>query len=142
MDTIKLKLLTGRSGDDGSYSPGEIIDLPIKEAIALVNSDQALPTNKKAYDHAVLKLESVKNAEAERLAQSTAILEKETLVSELRELYAQVALKAAQIEGVVLSDEEVEAFVEKSMIGEDPSDEAKKTEDFPAGKSDDNKDEE
>ncbi len=121
--TLKLILLTGRSGDDGSYSPGDAITLPIREAIALVESDQAKPTNKKEYEKALDALAQIKNDDDEREAQVTAILEKETLIGELRALYAQVALKAAQIEGVVLTDEEVEAFVEKSMNGEDPGDE-------------------
>lgn len=124
--TLELKLLTGRSGDDGSYSPGDKIKLPIKEAIALVESDQAIPTSKKEYEKALALIDKAKTEEAEKEAQVNAILEKETLIGELRDLYAQIALKAAQIEGVVLSDEEVEAFVEKSMNGEDPSDEGKK----------------
>lgn len=142
MNTLKIKLLTGRSGDDGSYLPGESIELPIKEALTLIDSDQALPTNKKAYEAAILKLETQKNTEAEKEAQRTAVLEKETLASELHDLYAQVARKVAQIEGVILTDEEVEEFVEKSMKGEDPSDDTKPPENFPAGKPDDNKDEE
>ena len=121
--TLKLILLTGRSGDDGSYSPGDPITLPIREAIALVESDQAKPTNKKEYEKALDALAQIKNDDDEREAQVTAILEKETLTGELRDLYAQVALKSAQIEGVILTDEEVEAFVEKSMNGEDPGDE-------------------
>lgn len=124
--TLKLILLTGRSGDDGSYSPGDPITLPIREAIALVESDQAKPTNKKEYEKALDALAKIKHDDDEREAQATAILEKDTLVSELRGLYAQVALKAAQIEGVILTDEEVEAFVEKSMNGEDPGDEENK----------------
>ncbi|MHB8100374.1 MAG: hypothetical protein ACYDD5_12390 [Sulfuricurvum sp.] len=123
MMTLKLKLLTGRSGDDGSYSPGDQIELPIREAIALVESDQAVPTNKKEYEKALATIDQIKRDDDEKEAQATAILEKNTLVSELRDLYAQVALKAAQIEGVVFTDEEVEAFVEKSMNGEDPGDE-------------------
>lgn len=124
--TLELKLLTGRSGDDGSYSPGDKIKLPIKEAIALVESDQAIPTSKKEYEKALALIDKAKTEEAEKEAQVNAILEKETLIGELHDLYAQIALKAAQIEGVVLSDEEVEAFVKKSMNGEDPSDEGKK----------------
>lgn len=128
--TLELKLLTGRSGDDGSYSPGDKIKLPIKEAIALVESDQAIPTSKKEYEKALALIDKAKTEEAEKEAQVNAILEKETLASELRDLYAQVARKAAQIEGIVLTDEEVEAFVEKSMNGEDPA----ADENFPAGK--------
>lgn len=133
-DTLKVKLLTGRSGEDGSYSPGDSVELPIKEALALIDSEQAIASNKKAYEAAIAGIEAQKTADAEREAQRTAVLEKETLTAELRDLYAQVARKVAQIEGVILSDEEVEAFVEKSMKGEDP---ANDNVNFPAGKSDD-----
>lgn len=118
---LEVKLLTGRSGDDGSYSPGDKIKLVAKEAIALVKSEQAVPTNKKEYENALATIDQIKRNDDEREAQITAILEKETLVGELRDLYVQVAHKSAQIEGVILTDEEVEAFVEKSMNGEDPA---------------------
>lgn len=127
---LRLKLLTGRSGDDGSYSPGDQIELPIKEAIALVESDQAIPTSKKEYEKALALIDKAKTEEAEKEAQINAIIEKETLTLELIDLYRQVARKAAQIEGIVLTDEEAEAFVEKSMNGEDPA----ADENFPAGK--------
>ncbi|MFY9141570.1 hypothetical protein [Sulfuricurvum sp.] len=130
---INLKLLTGRSGDDGSYSPGDKINLPIKEAIALVNSDQAVPTNKKEYEKALAMIDQTNRENAEKEAQVTAILEKEALVLDLMDLYRQVARKAAQIEGIVITDEEVEAFVEKSMNGEDPA----VDDNFPAGKQKD-----
>lgn len=129
--TLELKLLTGRSGEDGSYSPGDKIKLPIKEAIALVESDQAVPTNKKEYEKALALIDKVKTEEAEKAAQAQAILDKETLTQELIDLYRQVAHKSAQIEGVILTDEEVEAFIEKSMKGEDL---ANTSENFPAGK--------
>lgn len=132
MDTLKVKLLVSRSGEDGSHSPGDTIDLPIKEALSLIDSDQATPVNKKAYETAVNAIKALQTAEAEKEAQRTAVLEKETLTAELRDLYAQVARKVAQIEGVVLSDEEVEEFVEKSMKGEDP---ANDNGNFTAGKS-------
>jgi len=118
---LEVKLLTGRSGDDGSYSPGDKIKLGVKEAIALVKSEQAVPTSKKEYENALAIIDQIKRDDDEKEAQTTAILEKETLIGELRDLYVQIALKSAQIEGVVLTDEEVEAFVEKSMNGEDPA---------------------
>lgn len=130
---LEVKLLTGRSGDDGSYSPGDKIKLVAKEAIALVKSEQAVPTNKKEYENALATIDQIKRNNDEIEAQITAILEKETLVGELRDLYVKVAHKSAQIEGVILTDEEVEAFVEKSMNGEDPSGD----ENFPAGKPND-----
>lgn len=139
---MKVKLLVSRSGEDGSFSAGDTIEVSEREAVALIRNGSAEPKDKKVYEKAIADEEDAIKTAAEVEAQKTAILEKDTLILELRELYAQVARKTAQIEGVVLSDEEVEAFVEKSMIGEDPSDEAKKTENFPAGKSDGNEDKE
>ncbi len=130
MKKFKAKLLVSRSGVDGSHAAGDTIEVPKNEFIALVQSSQAVPTNKKEYDSLIAEIEQINREDAEKEAQANAILEKETLTSELRDLYAQVARKAAQIEGVVLTDEEVEAFVEKSMNGEDPV----ADENFPAGK--------
>ena len=139
---MKVKFIASLCGGSEDYHPGDERDIEDAEALRLIDSGVVVAKNKKEYEQVLANIEKSKHDEAEKLAHASAILEKETLISELRELYAQVARKAAQIEGVVLSDEEVEAFVEKSMIGEDPSDDAKKPDNFPAGKSDDNKDEE
>lgn len=120
MKTMKVKLLVSRSGEDGSFSAGDIIDVSEREAVALIRNGSAEPKDKKAYEKAIADEEDAIKIAAEKEAEITAIIKNDTLVSELRGLYAQVALKAAQIEGVVLTDEEVEAFVEKSMNGEDP----------------------
>lgn len=133
MKKFKVKLLVSRSGVDGSHAAGDTIEVLENEFIALIQSNQAVPTNKKEYESVTAKIDQTNREEAEKEAQVTAILEKEALTLELIDLYRQVARKAAQIEGVVLSDEEVEAYVEKSMNGEDPADD----ENFPAGKSED-----
>jgi len=118
MSKLKLKLLTGRSGPDGSHAPGDKIDLPVKEAIALIDSNQAEPINKKSYDIAKKKLQSIEDEERVKEAEANAILKKESLELELRELYEKVALKVAEIEGIVLSDDEIKAFVDEKMQGE------------------------
>lgn len=126
MKKFKVKLSVSRSGVDGSHAAGDTIEVLENEFIALIQSNQASPINKKEYEAVIAKIDQVKTEEAEKEAQATAILKKEILTGELRDLYAQVACKAAQIDGVVLTDEEVEAFVEKSMNGEDPGDEENK----------------
>lgn len=118
MKTLQIKLLTGRSGPSGSHMPGEKIEVGLKEAIALIKSHQAEPTNKAAYEKALKTIEDENLKQAEREAQINAVLHKETLDIELKDLYRQVALKTAEIEGVILTDEEIEAFVAVSLEGE------------------------
>ena len=118
MSKLKVKLLTGRSGTDGSFVPGDKIDLPLKEALLLIAKEQAEPVTKKAYEAALAKQKKQDDDDAEREAELKAVLEKETLELELRELYRQVALKVAAIEGIILSDEEITAFVDEKMQGE------------------------
>lgn len=117
MNKLKIKLLTGRSGSDGSNIPGDKIDVPIREAIALIQTDQAEPTNKKAYEAALKSIEEERELEAEKEAEVNAVVKKETLALELRELYRQVALKVAEIEGIIFSDEEIESFIEEKLNG-------------------------
>ncbi|WP_345993758.1 hypothetical protein [Sulfurimonas sp. HSL-1716] len=118
MKKLQIKLLTGRSGPDGSHAPGDKITVSIKEAINLINSNQAEPVNIPAYEDAVFKLDEQIKVDREREAKANAIRYKEMLELELKDLYRQVALKTAEIEGVVLTDEEIESFVDVSLEGE------------------------
>ena len=98
--------------------PGDKIDLPLKEALLLIAKEQAEPVVKKAYEAALAKKKDQDDADAQKEAELNAALKKETLELELRELYRQVALKVAAIEGIILSDEEIAAFVDEKMQGE------------------------
>ncbi len=118
MKKLKIKLLTGRSGADGSFVPGDKIDVDAKEAVALVESEQAEPLNKAEYAKFKESLAAQAAEEAQREAKANAIMQKEALELELKELYVKVAYKHAEIEGVVLSDEELEAFVTAALSGE------------------------
>jgi|GEM_PF-6937434 len=118
MSKLQIKLLTGRSGPEGSYMPGEKINVDFEEAINLVESNQAEPTNKKAYEAAVKALADEKVKTDEREAEINAVMHKDTLGLELKELYRDVALKTAEIEGVILTEEEIESFVAISLEGE------------------------
>lgn len=118
MSKLKIKLLTGRSGTEGSNIPGDTIEVGLREAITLIGSDQAEPINKAAYAKALKAIEDENLQRAEREAEINAVMHKETLELELKDLYRQVALKTAEIEGVILSDEEVEGFVAVSLEGE------------------------
>lgn len=118
MSKLKVKLLTGRSGTDGSFVPGDKIELPLNEALILIQKEQAEPVVKKAYEEALTKEKKQAEDEAVREAELNAALHKESLELELRELYTQVALKVAELEGIILSDEEITAFVDEKMQGE------------------------
>ena len=117
MSTLKIKLLVGRSGPGGSHSPGESLILPVGEAISLIESNQAEATNKKQFEAAKKKFDSILEEEQKVQAQANAIVKKEALELELRELYTRVALKVAEIEGIILSDEEIASFVDEKMQG-------------------------
>lgn len=118
MKTLKVKLLTGRVDSEGSYAPGASIDVPTREAISLVESEQAIPLNKKAYEAAFKDIEALKLEDEERDAKANAIMKKESLELELKALYRDVALKTAEIEGVVLTEDEIEHFIQVSIEGE------------------------
>lgn len=113
MKTLKVKLLTGRSGADGSHVPGDKIDLPAKEAISLILSNQAEPVNKKAYEAALADQQKVKFEDEEKQAEAKSILEKEKLETELNGLYNDVVLKEAELNGVVLNGEQILEMVEE-----------------------------
>lgn len=116
MKTLKVKLLTGRTGSAGSNIPGESIDVPVLEAIALVESDQANPVNKQAYEEALKPILAQREAELEREAQIKAIKEKDKLKVELNSLAGQIVVKAAEVNGKHLSDSEIVEGVE-TLLG-------------------------
>ena len=119
MKQLKVKLLTGRSSSEGSNSPGDKIDLPLNEAVSLIGSGQAEAVNKQAYESALKNIEAKKLEDEEQEVKVNAILQKETLELELRELYRAVAVKSAELNGVILNEEEIEQFVTVSMEGEE-----------------------
>jgi len=113
MKTLKVKLLTGRSGVDGSYLPGDKLDLPVGEALSLIATNQAEATNKQAYE-AARKAAQEKQLQNEELeAEINAIAKKEQLESELNTLYNDVVLKEAELNGVVLNGEQILEMVEE-----------------------------
>ncbi|MDO9304629.1 MAG: hypothetical protein Q7T77_04830 [Sulfuricurvum sp.] len=118
---MRVKFIASLCGGSEDYHPGDERDIEDAQALRLIDADIAVPKSKKEYEQVLASVAKSNLDEAEKLAQVSAILEKEVLTLELIDLYRQVAYKSAQIEGVVLTDEEVEAFVEKSMNGEDPA---------------------
>lgn len=121
---MKVKFIASLCGGSEDYHPSkDDKEVEDNEALRLIDAGIAIASSKKEYEQVLANIEKLNIDEAEKSAQANAILEKEALTLELIDLYRQVAHKSAQIEGIVLTDEEVEAFVEKSMNGEDPSDE-------------------
>lgn len=118
---MRVKFIASLCGGSEDYHPGDERDIEDAQALRLIDVGIAVPKSKKEYEQVLASIEKSNLDEAEKSAQLSAILEKEALTLELIDLYRQVAHKSAQIEGVVLSDEEIEAFVEKSMNGEDPA---------------------
>lgn len=98
--------------------PGDKIEVGFKEAVALIESEQAEPVNKTAYTKALAALADQKSKDDEREAQINAVMHKDTLELELKDLYSKVALKTAEIEGVILTEEEIASFVAVSLEGE------------------------
>jgi len=113
MKELKVKLLTGRSGTDGSHVPGEKIDLPVREALSLIGSDQAEPVNKQAYQLALKTVQEKETEDKEKQAGINAITQKEQLESKLHSLYEEVVLTEAELNGVVLDGEQVLEMVEE-----------------------------
>lgn len=117
MKTLKVKLLTGRVSSEGSYAPGEELTLPVKEALVLIASNQATPVHKAAYTEAVTVAKRHEHEALEEQAKIDSIKNKQQLQNELQELYTKVVLKVAEIEGIVLNDEEVHSQVKEKMHG-------------------------
>ena len=113
MKMLKIKLLTGRSGLDGSFAPGEKIDLPIREAISLIGSKQAVAVNKQAYQSALEQVKKQELEDKEKVVEINAIAKKEQLSAELSTLYSDVILKEAELNGVVLNDAQILEMVEE-----------------------------
>lgn len=94
---MKIKLLVGRVSAEGSNSPGDVIDVPDREAYTLITSTppQAAPKVKKEFAELEKRLESEKEKESEKQAKIIAIQKDEELRGEadvlLTELLAIVA---------------------------------------------------
>lgn len=113
MKTLKVKLLVGRSGADVSHTPGDKVDLPVKEAISLVNAGSAVPVEKKVFNEAVNKLKAEEEKRQKIEEQNRIRLEREAYELELLALYGQVVDLEAALAGVVLSDEQKKQLVEE-----------------------------
>ena len=100
------------SGADGTKEAGETIFVSDEQAIAFIEKGIAEPKTKKELDEFLAKIEAIKAKKLEDDAKVKAILEQGVIQNDLNELYLAVVLKEAELNGEVLSDEEILEAVE------------------------------
>ena len=120
MKTLKVVLLTGLSGTEGSFGAGDELDLPLVEALTRIERGEAEPKVKKHYEAAVAHFEKLEQEAAEKQAQIDAVSKRDELTDRLLGIYREEAKVSAALAGMALTDEEVEAFVKERMEGEPP----------------------
>lgn len=104
---MKLILKQHLSGADGVKEVGEIIEVTDLEAVAYIEKGIAEPKTKKELDDFMQKIADIKAKKAEDDAKVKAILEQGVIQNDLNALYEKVVLKEAELNGVVLSEQEV-----------------------------------
>jgi len=109
---MKLKLLQHLSGVDGVKEVGEEIEVTEEQAVAYIEKGIAEPLSKKALDDFNKKVKAIKAKKLEDEAKVNAIIKQSHIQNELNKLYQAVVLKEAELNGEVLSDDEVLEAVE------------------------------
>ena len=110
---MKLELLMPLSGPNGTFEKGEEIAVA-DDAAALRYIEKGIAKfkNKKEHDAFLKKIDAIKEEQARRKAEAEALIKQEQLRAELNSLCAQVVIKAAEVNGVVLSDQQIVDGVE------------------------------
>ena len=130
---MKLELLMPLSGTNGTFEAGEeIVVADDATALRYVEKGIAKFKNKKEHEAFLKKVDAIKKEEAEKKAQAEALVKQDQLRAELNALVAQVVMKAAEVNGVVLSDEEIVDGVEAllTLFLEERQDELKQKQGF------------
>lgn len=109
---MKLKLLQHLSGAGGVFEVGDEIEVTDSQAVAYIEKGIATFETKKELDAFSKKIKKLKAEKAEAEAKAKAILNQSMIQNELNELYLAVVLKEAELNGEVLSDEEILNAVE------------------------------
>lgn len=60
---MKVKLLTSRSGVDGAFNVGDVIDVPQAEAVRMIDKRQAQPVREAAAPEKAVKATASKRSE-------------------------------------------------------------------------------
>jgi len=106
MKKVKMKLLVGMSGVDGSHSPGDEIEVPISEAVKLEAAGSAEPLSKKVYASAKAAYEKEAQERKQIEEQNKARLEREAYELELNSLYEKVVELEAAIAGATIDEKQ------------------------------------
>lgn len=101
------------SGTDGTVEVGEVITVDDFLALRYIEKGIAEPRTKKELDAFMSKMEKLKEEQAKKEAEAKAIMEKEKIEVELNSLYLDVVNKEAELEGVVLTEEQTLNMVEE-----------------------------
>ena len=109
---MKLKLLQHISGSDGSFEVGDTIEVTDAQAVAFIEKGIAEFKTQKELDAFMKKVSKLKADKAEAEAKANAILKQSAIQNELNQLYLEVVLKEAELNGEVLSEEETLSAVE------------------------------
>jgi len=117
---MKLKLLQHLSGADGVFEVGDEIEVTDEQAVAFIEKGIATCKTAKELEAFRKKVEKIKADKEAAEAKAKAILMQSNIQNELNELYLQVVLKEAELNGEVLSDEEklqaVEAIAKRDAV--------------------------
>jgi|GEM_PF-4959268 len=100
------------SGVNGSFEAGSQIEATESEAVAFIEKGIAGFKTEKELNDFIKKVESIKLKQAEDEAKANAIIRQSHIQNELNSLYEQVALKEAELNGEVLSDEDLQNAIE------------------------------
>jgi len=104
---MKLILKQHLSGADGVFEIGDSIEVEDKQAVAFIEKGIAAPETEKELEAFMKKVAGIKAKKLEDDAKVKAILEQSVIQNDLNELYLAVVLKEAELNGEVLSDEEI-----------------------------------
>lgn len=110
---MKITLLQHLSGADGSFSVGDSIEVDEQTALRYIKKGIGKLRHKKDQEALVERVEKANAEQLEREAEAKAILEKGHIEAELNGLYGDVVLKEAELNGVVLTDEQTVEMVEE-----------------------------
>jgi len=100
------------SGKNGVVEIGGEIEVPDENTTAYIEKGIAEFKNKKDLDSFIKRFKKLKSEKEESEAKAKAILEKSRIQNELNSLYENVVKKEAELNGEVLSDDEVLNAVE------------------------------
>jgi len=112
---MKLILKQHISGADGAKEIGDTIEVTDAQAVAFIEKGIAGFKTQKELEAFMKKVSKLKAEKAEADAKANAVLKQSAIQNELNQLYLEVVLKEAELNGEVLNEEEVENAVESIM---------------------------